>query len=298
MPIPTPEDVRTDVASRGGAMRLAALLDTPESAAPETGRSAEHAPRQPDVLSPAGHWLLFTPTAGQRELGPDGHPVRDPSTQYADLPRRMWAGSNIRYHSPIRIGSPVTRRTTTQSVQEKQGRSGRLAFVKLRHELFTPSNLALVEHQTIVYREATVDPVNSSGPAASAPAGRVRGDSPAPGGWEWAAPERPDEVALFRYSALTFNGHRIHYDLPYATLVEGYPGLVVHGPYLATLIVEHFRRQHPRATIGSFSFTVKSPAFAGELIHICGRAGAPGSEELAIIGPNDTTLVTAEIGFR
>ncbi len=280
------EIVSKDVASRASAERLAAVLCAPEFPA------APH----PTSLFPVGHWLLFTPTTASTELGPDGHPARPADDPYADLPRRMWAGSSIAFRAPIPLEATVNRRSRTLAVVPKTGASGRLAFATVRHELSVGTEVALVEKQTIVYREpATANTASGAVPLPSA--GHARPDSPKPSGWDWVCTERPNEVTLFRYSALTFNAHRIHYDVTYATAVEGYPGLVIQGPLLATLLVHGFVRTHPTARITEFTFSAKSPTFANEQIHICGRALGAGEEELAVIAPGGAVAVTAMITY-
>ena len=181
------------------------------------------------------HWLYFLPLYRQSDVGPDGHAKRGGFLPPIPLPRRMWAGSQIQFAKPLRIGDAVTRASTIENVTEKSGRSGPLVFVKVRHEIRRrdDAEIALTEYHDIVYREAPkpgdVAPQPLAAPASSA--------------WErrWV----PDDVLLFRYSALTFNSHRIHYDRRYVTEVEGYPGLVVHGPLIATLLLDLLRHQMP-----------------------------------------------------
>ena len=177
------------------------------------------------------HWLYFLPLHRLSESGRDGHAARGGFLPPVPLPRRMWAGSRFRFHAPLRVGAQATKRSTILKVEEKQGRSGPLCFVTVGHELIDGDTLCIAEEHDIVYRE---DPA----PGAPAPA-----PQPAPEGSAFHRVISPDPVLLFRYSALTFNGHRIHYDQPYATGVEGYPGLVVHGPLLATLLMDLLRRQ-------------------------------------------------------
>jgi len=279
-----------DVATRSAAVGLGALLDRPMDPGPEG------APATP--LFPLDHWLRFAPSTPMSELGADGHPRREGLRAASGLPRRMWAGSSIEFHRPVFVGQALTRVTTTESIVPKQGSTGRLCFVTLRHEVSADGGLALVERQTLVYREAEEKATTASGP---------RPDAPPPEGWEWSRQVRPGEVALFRYSALTFNAHRIHYDLAYATGVEGYPGLVVHGPLMATLLLDAFLRAHPGAAPLSFSFTARSPVFANELLHLCGRPAARGKtagreasgvQELAVVGPGGRTIVTGHVAYR
>lgn len=277
----------TDVASRSAAVQLAALLDRPLEP-PVDGAAAETA-----QLFPLGHWLQFTPTAAQSELGTDGHPRLGGFMPPLPFPRRMWAGSKIEFHRPITVGEHLSRVTTIESITPKTGSSGRLCFVVLRHDVSAAGSAALTERHTIVYRETS--PVD---PAAPSPQRPPRDDSAAPEGWDWSVAHRPDEITLFRYSALTFNSHRIHYDLPYVTGVEGYPGLVVHGPLMATLIVDDFLRQHEGAQLASFEFQARSPIFANEQLHVVGKAEGPGVEQLAVIAPGGATAISAKIEYR
>ncbi|RZL88152.1 MAG: acyl-CoA dehydrogenase, partial [Variovorax sp.] len=207
------------------------------------------APAPGDALPPLWHWLYFLPHALQSEIGEDGHPQRGGFLPPVPLPRRMWAGGRLHWHQPLKLGETVRRVSRIESVKHKAGRSGDLLFVLVRHELHTPAGLALTEEHDIVYRAMPVP-----GEAASPP-------TPAPEGAVWTRGLQPDEVLLFRYSALTFNGHRIHYDRRYVTEVEGYPGLVVHGPLIATLLLDLLRRERPDAVVRRFSFKAVRPTF-------------------------------------
>jgi len=197
------------------------------------------------------HWLYFLPMHRQSEIGADGHAKRGGFLPPVPLPRRMWAGSQFEFRTPIRVGDRITRTSTIDDVTTKDGRTGKLVFVKVRHELRCNdvAEPALVEYHDIVYREAQrADDI--------APPPR-KADAEAP----WQREIVPDEVLLFRYSALTFNGHRIHYDRRYVTEVEGYPGLIVHGPLIATLLMDLLRRHLPQADVAGFSFKAVRPTF-------------------------------------
>src|SRR5699024_27030 len=202
--------------------------------------------------------------------------------------RRMWAGSELTFHAPILPGQLLSRTTPIESVTEKSGSTGPLCFVVLRHEISAGGIPATTDRHTIVYREA------ASGPAGSA-AKPPRADSPVLAGWDWAQSVRPDEVMLFRYSALTFNSHRIHYDYPYVTEVEGYPGLVIHGPLTATLLLDAFMSSRPEATVTGYRFTAKSPLFANEQIHLVGRQPDETAHELEAITPDGLTAIAATV---
>jgi len=214
----------------------------------------------PEVLPPLWHWMLFQDWVQPDQIGPDGHPRRGgflPPVH--DLPRRMWAGGRLVFHdAPLRAGDTVRRTSTILSVNEKSGGSGRLVFVTVKHVVEGPSGIAVEEEQDIVYRGA-------EGAA-------VKGAEAAPD-WPGAASRTlvPDPVMLFRYSALTGNGHRIHYDHPYVTGEEGYPGLVVHGPLQATLMAQLAQEQAPGRRLARFAFRGRRPCFDGRKLTVLAR---------------------------
>lgn len=212
------------------------------------------------ALPPLWHWLYFLPLARQSELGSDGHPARGGFLPPVDLPRRMWAGSRLAFGRPLVIGERVHRQSTITDVRHKQGRSGDLVFVSVRHELAGHGGGAIVEDQQIVYRAA-------GAATAAAPAIPEQRDA------EWQRIVHPDPVLLFRYSALTFNGHRIHYDRSYATQVEGYPGLVVHGPLIATLLIDGLREACPGRSVTHFEFRAQRPLFDTASFSVAGKTG-------------------------
>ena len=226
------------------------------TAAPVRGLAAtldrDDAPPVPGTeLPPLWHWLYFLPQARQSEIGPDGHARRGGFLPPVPLPRRMWAGGRLEWQAdnPLRVGDAVRRVSRIESVTHKSGRSGELLFVLVRHELHNAKGLALSEEHDIVYRSAA-----QPGEAQAKPVAAQTGAA-------WQRSITPDDVLLFRYSALTFNGHRIHYDRQYVTQVEGYPGLIVHGPLIATLLVDLLRRERREAFIKSFSFKAVRPTF-------------------------------------
>lgn len=193
-------------------------------------------------LPPLWHWLHFLPVFRLDEAGYDGHEALGSFLPPVPLPRRMWAGSRLRFLAPIIIGASLRKVSTVKSVTHKQGRSGDLVFLTVSHHIFDEDLMVLDEEHDIVYRE-----VAKPGDAPPTP-------PRAPEAHEFSRSVTPDPVLLFRYSALTFNGHRIHYDRPFCTQSEGYDGLVVHGPLLATLLLDLLRRQYPNSEVRYFEF--------------------------------------------
>lgn len=248
------EEVRQDTFTESLLSRWCATLDrdVPVKAAPQ-----------------GLHWCLCTPDAPTAALGPDGHPRRDesPSSLLPPLPleRRMWAAGSVEFVGSITTGAAIERRTRVLAITEKQGATGPLVFAELAHETFAGDRLAVRETQTLVYRDAP--PPGS--PPAPPPPGESRFDASA---WDVTRDVLPSPALLFRYSALTFNTHRIHYDHPYATGAEGYRGLVVHGPLIATLLLDLARRTlESEAALARFSFRAVSPAVADEPLHLALR---------------------------
>lgn len=234
---------------------LAATLDRPADR-PEVGTP----------LPALWHWLYFLPLHLLSELGPDGHARRGGFLPPVPLPRRMWAAGAVEFHKALRMGDAISRTSTIETITEKTGRSGSLVFVKVRHAVHVAGNddAALTEIQDIVYREAP-------GPQDAAPPPKA-----APAQCTWEKKWIPDDVLLFRYSALTFNGHRIHYDRRYVTDVEGYPGLVVHGPLIATLLLDLLRHELPDARVASYRFRAVRPIFDINHFFVCGEPQSDG----------------------
>ena len=240
-------ETREDIATIAPLRGLAALLDHDAV---------------PDIVPPLGHWLYFLPDARQSIIGADGHPRRDGHSLLppVPLPRRMWAGSRIEYLSPIAAGAALTRVTTIEAIKPKRGASGDLLFVTLRHDIAADGIAAIREEQDIVFRA----------PAAASPAAPPAPVVPAePEPSDATRSILPDPVMLFRYSALTFNAHRIHYDRDYARDVEGYAGLVVHGPLIATLLMDHFLQSVPGAAPRHFRFRAEAPLIDGAPFDLC-----------------------------
>jgi 3-methylfumaryl-CoA hydratase len=229
---------RRDVVTAGPLEGLAALLDAAWPALSPDGS-----------LPPLWHWLFFASWARQSDLGQDGHPRRGTFLPPVDLPRRMFAGGCVDIVGPLFVGDAVERVATIRSVEAKTGASGPLVFVTVRHEVSGPRGLAIAEEQNIVYRGAS----GGAPKVGEAP-------PPVPAG-AWVREVDPDPTLLFRFSALTANAHRIHYDRPYATGVEGYPGLVVHGPLQAILLLDLVRRHSPARRVRRFQFQARRPLF-------------------------------------
>ena len=217
-------------------------------------------------VPPLWHWLYFLEAVRASKIGPDGHPERGDFLPPVPLPRRMWAGSRFSFDGePLRVGDTVSRRSTIKSVEAKSGSTGEMVFVTVQHLISGPRGVAVIEDHDIVYREA------------AKPGEQARPAKPAPTNATWSKRVLPDEVLLFRFSALTFNGHRIHYDQPYVTGTEGYPGLIVHGPLLGMLQIELARRANPGRIASSFEFRALSPAFAGNPLTVGARTEADGA---------------------
>ncbi len=217
-----------------------------------------------DPLPLLHHWLYFWDVKPPTGLGADGHPAKGGFLPPIPLPRRMWAGGRLNFHKPLPLGATVTKTSTITAITEKSGRSGTLVFVTLRHELDAGDGIAISEQQDLVYR----DPSAGSLPAPTTTAAPQ---------FPWVESMDPDSVMLFRYSALTMNGHRIHYDRPYAMGEEAYPALVVHGPLQATLLM---RLAESRLTVPvtGFDFRGQQPAFDGAMLHVCGEPTVDGAE--------------------
>lgn len=243
-----------------------------------------------DGTVPQGyHWCLGLPDAPIARLGPDGHPLRDDSAQSflppVPLPRRMWASSKLEFLNPLRAGEAVTRTSRVLSVGEKTGGSGRLVFVEIGHETSGENGLAVRDTQSIVYRDAAA----ADAPLSPPPPDEATFDL---AGWDAHRVITPTEALLFRYSALTFNSHRIHYDLPYAQGVERYRGLVVHGPLTASLLLDLARRQLGDNALASFAFRGLSPAICGEALHLVMR-GTETTFDLAAFAADGRQVMAA-----
>ena len=230
----------------------------PEVAAALAATLDQDTPGAGDPLPPLWHWTNFFAVVPQSQIGADGHPRRGGFLPPVPLPRRMWAGGRFVFHAPVPIGATLTRTSTIASVQAKTGASGRLVFVTVRHDITLDGRPAITEEHDIVYRDL------------AAPGSVPPPPKAAPREARWTRTIHPDPVLLFRYSALTFNGHRIHYDRSYVTEVEGYPGLIVHGPLIATLLLDLVRRELPARGVAEFSFRALAPLFDTDSFEVCG----------------------------
>ncbi len=241
--------------------------------------------RHRDPLPPLWHWLYFWTIAPRSELGRDGHPALGGFLPPLDAARRMWAGSRIAFLRPLHIGEQADRVSTISNIAAKRGRGGRLVFVTVRHEISGAEGPAIVDEHDIVYR------VGDGGEAVG------QSGKPAPADPIYSEVVRVDPTMLFRYSALTFNGHRIHYDRDYATGTEGYAGLVVHGPLLATLLVDLAVRSWSDRTIGQFVFRALRPIIDTAPITLCGSQKDDGMD-LWVAGEAGQLAMTAQAEFH
>jgi 3-methylfumaryl-CoA hydratase len=238
------------------------------------------------LLPPGWHWIFFNPFMPRHALGSDGHPKRGGFLPPVSLPRRMWAGGRLTYHKLLTIGGEAVRESTIEKVEAKSGRAGKLVFVTVRHTIACDGVACIGEEQDLVYREAAV-------PGTKAPA-----PSAVPSDAAWSEEFRPDTVLLFRYSALTANGHRIHYDQEYARQEENYPDLVVHGPLTATLL-QAFAARHAEKPLRAFEFRGISPLFVSSPFSLEGKMaeGGPGTLDLWASGPNGALAMRASAQF-
>ena len=241
-----------DAMDPGHAARIAATLGAP-------------APGQGEALPPLWQWAFFISTVGMDGLGTDGHPARGGFLPPAHDRNRMWAGGRVEFRRPLKVGVPAERVSRVIDVKEKTGRTGALLFVTVSHDYHQAGEIAIHEEQDIVYRQPTPPKLAGSEPAPEA---------------QWRDTVEPSSVLLFRYSAVTFNGHRIHYDHPYVTGTEGYPGLVVHGPLIATEMVAAFVRAHPKARLTHLSYRGLRPLIAPRPFQAAGRLTEPGVAQL------------------
>lgn len=243
---------KADAMDPGHAARIAATL-------------GGAAPAQGEALPPLWQWAFFISTVGMDGLGTDGHPSRGGFLPPALDRNRMWAGGRVEFRQPLKVGVPAERVSTVADVKEKTGRTGALLFVTVRHEYHQAGEIVIQEEQDIVYRQPSPPKLAGSEPAPEA---------------QWRDTVNPSSILLFRYSAVTFNGHRIHYDHPYVTGTEGYPGLVVHGPLIATEMVAAFTRAHPKARLTHLAYRGLRPLISPTPFQVAGRLTEPGLAQL------------------
>lgn len=267
-----------DLVTRAPLASMAAMLDKDPSLAGALDR-----------LPPLWHWLYFHAPARQSRLAPDGHPSRGDFLPPIPLPRRMWAGGRLTFYHDIPVGCAITRTSTIENITQKQGRSGRLAFVLVNHAIATDGKRAILEQHDIVYRDppgSNTDPADLSEAAL------------APQEWDFSRQHSADIALLFRYSALTFNAHRIHYDRDYAVGEEGYPGLVVHGPLLATLLMELLTENQPEVRLTKFAFRALRPVFDNQPFRACGNLLEDGQCQLWIANQDNHLCMEATARFQ
>ena len=268
------KEAHQDLATAWPITALAATLDRDDPP-----------PRDGDAIPEGWHWSYFLETALARELAHDGHPKRGGFLPPVSLPRRMWAGGRLDFRRPIKIGEKLARESEILSVEPKSGKSGNLVFVTVRHTLSVAGEVAVVEEHDIVYRDAAI-----SG-APSAPG------KPAPANAVWRHDVMPDEAMLFRYSALIFNAHRIHYDIDYCRKEEGYPGLIVHGPLQTTLLLDLSRRNAGKP-VRKLDYRAISPVFHNQKLTIGGIPSADGaSAQLWTAGPSGHIAMTGTVQY-
>jgi 3-methylfumaryl-CoA hydratase len=264
-----------------------AFIDPDRVAALANTLDLKDIPAEGEGLPAAWHWIFFNPFVRRSEVGADGHPRKGGFLPDVGLPRRMWAGGRLRYYAPLSVGAQAERSSEILSVTPKSGKAGRLVFVTVRHLVTSGGCTCIEEEQDIVYREPPQ-------PGAAAPPMQ---SAPIDAGWSEAV--TPDPVLLFRFSALTSNAHRIHYDTPYACNEEGYPDLVVHGPLISSLLQGLAQRARPDQRLVRFDFRAVSPLFVDRPFHIEGSDGdAVGVMRLWAKGPEGNLAMTAEAEFQ
>ncbi len=257
---------------------LAATLDMTAAARLDAGIVAG------GVLPPLWHWMGWLPDAPMSGLGADGHPARGGFLPPVPLERRMWAGGRLTFHSPARIGATLRRHSEIVKISEKSGATGRMVFVTVRHEIASGGETLISEEQDIVY-VAMPDRFTPPPPV------------PAPEDTLWSEAVAMDTVRLFRFSAVTFNAHRIHFDLEYAQRVEKYPGLVVHGPLQAILLMEAARRRQGGQHPASYKFRGVRPLFHFDNLRLVGHQGPEGRLGLATVQGDGLCCMQAELGW-
>ena len=271
-PEPTTTTGRIDP---GPALAFAGLVDAPLAGSGDG-----------DPLPPLWHWLYLLDRPATAEIGPDGHPLAGPFLPPLPERRRMFVGGSVKVSALVRFGAELARRSEVIRVEAKTGGTGEMLFVRVRDTYTCAGEQLMVEERQLMYRSG-----NAAGPPAAAPSGAVPAAVDAP----WQLRFDPDPPALFRFSALTYNAHRIHYDAAYARAVEGYPDLVVHGPLLALLTLELPRRHAPGRPVAEFTFQARRPVFATDRLLVHGRPGADGTVALTVATSDAAAAMTASV---
>jgi len=245
-------------------------------------------PQEGDPCGPMDHWCFFNPRVPKSQIGADGHPKRGGFMPPVPLPRRMFGGCRATHHQPFIVGERVHRKNTISDVVIKPGRTGTLVICTVTVEMSGQNGLAITEAQDIIYRD---------NPPADAKDGAVGKTNPAPSDHDYIRTIEPDPVSMFRYSAVTFNGHRIHYDRKYVTEVEGYPGLIVHGPLTASYMLYQAMEKNPGTRVTQFDFQARAPLFDIAPFQVAGKANADGTHSLWSITPQGTVGTLATVAF-
>ena len=269
------EDIRTDCLAIETVQRFEALMNRDPFAV-----------KHDDVLNPGLHWLYFTPIDLQFTVDKDGNAKKGDFLPPVPLSKRMWAGGSMRFHEVLMLGEITEKISTVTAIQEKQGKNGKLTFVTVNHKYQQNDNVAIDEDQQIVYLESLA---STSYPV------RTKSLDIDP---DWKHAYTTDSVILFRFSALTYNGHRIHYDETYARHIEGYPGLVVHGPLLLILLLESFARVHPERSITKAEYRAVGPMYNEEPISLAGEEKGNNLTSCRAYGPEGNIAMQAEVKWK
>jgi 3-methylfumaryl-CoA hydratase len=279
------DDLKTHIGRR--VVTTDVVTDAPANLLRLTFGRPEPEMRAGDTLPPGWHILYFLPRFRPGELSPDGAPLDSGVVPKMPLPRRMFAGERLTFHRPIRIGDAIRRETELADISLKQGGTGALVFATVLSRIFTPEGLALEEERRTVFREAVKGGRNEAPKRDAAPS-----DGP------WRRRVEPDPVVLFRFSALTFNSHRIHYDHVWATEKEGYPALVVHGPFTSTQLIDFARDENPGRAFASYTTQARAPLFVNAPFELRGKPTADGrGAEICAVTPEGTVAMSAQVEF-
>lgn len=261
------------------------IYPTSVKALARTLDDADFEPVEGQPLPELWYWLYFLPMAAASQIDGDGHPKRGGFLPPVSLERRMWAGSRITFHDDLLIGEAITKDAEIIKIAEKTGKTGSMVFVTVKHYVKSARGVAIEEEQDIVYL-AMPSAFNPPPPTA------------VPEELQWRENYPVNPVLLFRFSALTFNAHKIHYDRRYVTEVEKYPGLVVHGPLQALLLLESAKRHYPSRKPASYTFRGMRPLFDFDRISLCGKPKTEGSCDLYTANGDDYVGMQATVSWR